>query len=1128
MQTTLNNFLNTKKTEEKKPEEKKPEEFKPEDKKNDPYGILGHFAPLKQKFDSGDWNEFLEDDEEDEPKKEEIPKIEVVVKDKVKPEEVKPEEVKPEEPEEVKPEEVKSEEVKPEEESEIIEKKKYISHNKKKYIDDEAEDDEEDDEYDGEDNEYEEDEGEDDEGELDDELNIHRNIKFEKKTKLLKVEKKENEEFSYYSQDTSYKKNSFVVSDDEDSNLKSVKNLKDELAQLDDKPLLKKKRKLVKKKVDSDSDSDVYKSIRKNVENEQPKNIELKKTSNLLTESLLEKKNFETMPRQFQNLFIGKKREYDKKYDVSTSNYYNFWTFLLTIFNSFNYWAWLDDKIYTFKLYGDVTRKEEFYKCAVSGDFIIKNKSKPLFNSVFDEVLALTIVKQIVYELIDNLDIYKEIPKIEVVVKDKVKSDVNLIQNEDAEYDADGYLVYKDVQYKSNKEEDPLFLYDLLCLMSPKGYLDIEFEIYDEDNLRADFIDALQKLVDNEKDINKVIKIVNKLPSYKGDLVDIIEMKKFLVNRFNLNSERLDYELKQSELIQYITSDGKTIMITREEADKINQNLERANEIKLNEEKIKKQKENEQALVALDNKNQLEFEENYKRVLDEQMKVFLDDIKILDEENDCIFDEEKQDAKYFNKSNYKADGCSFGAVIYMEKDKYYNDSNEYEKNLNIHMCHYKEIIGLGLLKAVEKRVGSGKILREFIINHEHGDKTCKCHMQCFLKFGNRIRSQMRPGKFCISGITYLYMFQKATFEPKLRNYCKKQSKGVNKFEKFADFKFEDNETIGKYLSDRNLIELKPYEKNVRRVFGQESKLVDVMRQQDITADDLIAVVRDDETPVQERLYIIGNMNKILQFHNDYIAPKPVLSYKWNFPDHAEELINKINMIPPNRYYELTSYKERELKKIFSLIKSWFMKYCIMNDPLNFDVTSRKKGLLIHGPRGIGKTLFCQSLITSVNLNAQDSPFIVYCKGSIVSDEFETKKDTAQLVMLDDVTFVQNQKQMIKALIVGASTRIRSLHNDKFLWSRSCPCIILTNELSTFYYMANSDEFKNDLYSISIEEPINPDDALYLGPPGTMPNDRFNKPICYVTPGSQGAIDRYKRDKELKKNLFKVNSFNNNI
>jgi len=221
------------------------------------------------------------------------------------------------------------------------------------------------------------------------------------------------------------------------------------------------------------------------------------------------------------------------------------------------------------------------------------------------------------------------------------------------------------------------------------------------------------------------------------------------------------------------------------------------------------------------------------------------------------------------------------------------------------------------------------------------------------------------------------------------------------------------------------------------------------------------------------------------------------------------------------------YNQRQLIKIFNLIKFWFDKYCVNNDPTDFSVKSRKLGLLIHGPRCIGKTIFCKSFLVDKDVQPESSPFIVYCKGSVTSVAFEEKKDTAQLVMLDDVTFDQKQKQMIKALIVATSTRIRSLHTDRFNFSRCCPCILLTNEIGTFNYFITSDDFKNDLVAISIEEAAPNTPQIYLGPPGTMP-DR-NKAMIYITPGNQAVLKKYREDKEnAKKNIvFKVNNFNNN-
>ena len=75
--------------------------------------------------------------------------------------------------------------------------------------------------------------------------------------------------------------------------------------------------------------------------------------------------------------------------------------------------------------------------------------------------------------------------------------------------------------------------------------------------------------------------------------------------------------------------------------------------------------------------------------------------------------------------------------------------------------------------------------------------------------------------------------------------------------------------------------------------------------------------------------------------------------------------------------------------------------------------------------------------------------------------FGDKKDTAELIILNDVNFMGKQEEMIKDLIVEQNANIESKFIDDKVWDVSLPCIIFTNKISAFHYFCNSPKYKND-------------------------------------------------------------------
>ena len=75
-------------------------------------------------------------------------------------------------------------------------------------------------------------------------------------------------------------------------------------------------------------------------------------------------------------------------------------------------------------------------------------------------------------------------------------------------------------------------------------------------------------------------------------------------------------------------------------------------------------------------------------------------------------------------------------------------------------------------------------------------------------------------------------------------------------------------------------------------------------------------------------------------------------------------------------------------------------------------------------------------------NFYENPYIIYCRNTLDSLTFMEKKDTAQLIILDDITYIRQQKEMIKGLCAGQPVTLRSLYVDNMKFQRCCPVVIL--------------------------------------------------------------------------------------
>ena len=105
----------------------------------------------------------------------------------------------------------------------------------------------------------------------------------------------------------------------------------------------------------------------------------------------------------------------------------------------------------------------------------------------------------------------------------------------------------------------------------------------------------------------------------------------------------------------------------------------------------------------------------------------------------------------------------------------------------------------------------------------------------------------------------------------------------------------------------------------------------------------------------------------------------------------------------------------------------------------------------------------------------NSPYYVYCRGTLDASEFIRKRDNAKLIILDDVNYIDKDIEIWKALTVSEPTNIRSPYHN-FAWKKSLPCIMLSNNIKTLKYWTEAEDLKSRCVFIGID--------FYIGPPGS--------------------------------------------
>ena len=379
---------------------------------------------------------------------------------------------------------------------------------------------------------------------------------------------------------------------------------------------------------------------------------------------------------------------------------------------------------------------------------------------------------------------------------------------------------------------------------------------------------------------------------------------------------------------------------------------------------------------------------------------------------------------------------SFGIVIYMDDSVYKDDP---DMNTGIHFPVSKDVVFYNLLKAFYNLGITDKCKLSYaIVAHEHGEKNMKCHMQMLITFDKKIQKKIQPGNFTIDDMIFLYMVQTTKTPAKLRNYCRKE----------GDFiEFTPEKTIKEILKENRMID---------ELMDVDDPYDMLLNKEDLTDNQIKTIFKNCQITDYKKDFM-SNSKKIYETYNNYIkVDKEIPDFNWKFPEHIYKHIEEHS-------------DDIDTKSIiFIKLYTWFKTYC---EPEGY---FRRKALFLFSLKGgVGKSYFARNLVPEISIC--NSPYYVYCRGSLDAGEFSRKDKTAKLVILDDVNYIDKDIEIWKALTVSEPTNIRSPYYN-FPWKHSLPCVMLSNNIKTLKYWLEAEDLKTRCVFISLD--------FYIGPPNT--------------------------------------------
>jgi len=159
-------------------------------------------------------------------------------------------------------------------------------------------------------------------------------------------------------------------------------------------------------------------------------------------------------------------------------------------------------------------------------------------------------------------------------------------------------------------------------------------------------------------------------------------------------------------------------------------------------------------------------------------------------------------------------------------------------------------------------------------------------------------------------------------------------------------------------------------------------------------------------------------------------------------------------------------KWMEGKAQFKVLQQWFTEQFLPEGD------HRREALVLFSrERALGKTTFAKSLVQ------EDPRRYIICRNTFNAVDFQ--KPFAQVLILDDMQFLDKHKEMWKALLSSEATSIREAYMNMH-WKGGVPVVVTTNNVGLFRHLMTSEYYRHDCWFYCCEE--------YMGPEGTDPKN----------------------------------------